>query len=166
MKGFALFVLLVGSLFAAESEKIFKVEDKAGNLIFETSDSLLVKQFTNVRIRSFENPVKPITLDGDTVTDGLKFILEKKLGTPKSGVYYYSISWQTPNGGSITLNKHPTAKSVLIASFKARQWLRDNVDFLKDDLKEDAAAADSSAQKKARLEKTIEKIGAEKEGKK
>ena len=164
MKPFVLFVAACISLSAAESEKIYRAEDKAGNLILETSDSLLVKQLSNVKIKTFENPVKLITLDGDTVADGLKFVLEKKLGNPKSLANYYSITWQTPNGGTVTLNKHPSAKSVLIASFKARQWLRENVDFLKDDLKPDVPVADTLSQKKPKVEKTVEKRSGEKEG--
>jgi hypothetical protein len=149
-------ILVIAAFFAlsaAESDKLYRAEDKEGNLILETGDSLLVKQLSNVKIRIINNPVKLVTLENDSASDAMKTVLEKKLGTPKSIISYYSISWATPNGGSVTLNKHPGSKPVFIANFKARQWLRDNVEPLKSELKGEMTSGDSLTPKKQRTEK-------------
>jgi hypothetical protein len=130
---------IVGLTFGQDPgiETVYQVIDQTGNLILETTDSNVVKQMNHVKVKVTAKPVKLVTLANDTTADELKSIFERHLGAPEKVQTYYTITWKTPNGGTLILNKHPTVpRAVLICSYKAQMWARDNIPALSDDLKD------------------------------
>jgi hypothetical protein len=121
-----------------ESERIYRAEDSLGNTILETDDYSIISQLgRGIRLKIIPVPKKVIILKDDSV-DIVWGIMMKKLGKPYKAEYYYTITWRTPTGGVITLNKHPDTRPVIIASYRAREWMRNNLMSMRD-IKEDTA---------------------------
>ena len=122
--------------FSKESEKIFRVEDSLGNLILETDDYSIIRGMKNIRLKILPVPKKVIVLKDPA--DFVRGILSKKLGEPYRLESWYTATWMTPTGGTIVLNKERGSPPVMIASFRAREWMRENLKAMKN-LGEDTA---------------------------
>jgi hypothetical protein len=121
---------------SGESEKIFRVEDSLGNLILETDDYSMIRGMKNIRLKILPVPKKIIVLKDPA--DFVRGILSKKLGAPYRMETWYTATWRTPQGGTIILNKQRGSDPILIASYRAREWMRENLKSMKN-LGEDTA---------------------------
>jgi len=110
---------------SGESEKIFRVEDSLGNLILETDDYSIIRGMKGIRLKILPVPKKIIVLKDPA--DFVRGILSKKLGEPYRIECWYTATWTTPTGGTIILNKQRGTAPILIASYRAREWMRENL---------------------------------------
>ena len=117
-----------------ESERIYRAEDSLGNTILETDDYSIISKLKGIRLKIIPVPKKVIVLKDSA--DVVRNILMSKLGKPYKSEYYYTITWKTPTGGTVVLNKTPDSRPVMIVSYRGREWMRENMKSMRD-IKED-----------------------------
>jgi hypothetical protein len=134
MKRFLLFFLLFFVFSVSAANRIYLIKDKTGNLLLETTDTVLVKQFSNVIVDSVDQTPRVIVINDTASVESINTIIEHKILKTEKAIFYYSKEWKTPNNGYMTLNKNAKLKSTLIVDGLALLWLKSTIPALFDSI--------------------------------
>jgi len=128
-------LLLLFFTLTISANKLYIIKDKSsGNQVFETQDTTLVKQFTNVVVDTVDLAPKIIIINDTASVENVNAIIEHKISKPEKAIYYYTKEWKTPNNGHLTLNKNAKSKSAVIVDGLALIWLKSNIPALFDSI--------------------------------
>jgi hypothetical protein len=122
-------LVVVSAVIFAWGQTSYIVRDSSGRLLFETSDSMLVRAIKNAKIDTVvkEPEIARMYQVPKKMSDDLKSTLENLLGKPKTAEYNYKIEWANDSCGKIILMKPAKGTSVLFCNTKGAAWMKAHV---------------------------------------